>query len=738
MKFIKSLLSPFPATEDLSNLKIVVSVLRIGFVGTLVSAIIEINRAQMIALGIAFLISIWFATHGYISFARWIPLVAALGIIASLVVNNNGIRDTAIIGLVVVLISAGLLTGKQGTLIFGLLIFLFVVTFGFLEAQGFIVNQFSQFNAFADYLTIILCIALIAALQWLMIDQLNKNTNRANQELQVRKQVEQQLREAETQYRNLVERIPAVIYIAEPGKNGQWQYVSPQITQLTGFTPGEWLKDPHLWYDLIHPDDRSQSMMLESQALNAGSMPHLEYRLRTREGKYIWVYDEGLLSLGTDNKVLIQGFMLDITALKAAEEQLRKRLMELDAVRGVSEALIAKSDLQNLIEHTGEQIRITFNAASLFISLLDATNGLIHFPYYFDEYRRVGDIPLTFGKGMTASVLKTMQPLLINKNWEETSAQHGVIYYDNKPVKSSLTVPLLTGDRAIGAISMQDMQNEDTFTENDVRLLSTIAANLAVAIENTRLQESLKRELAIQEKLISQLESKNAELERFTYTASHDLKSPLITIRGFLGYLEQDARNGNFERLNRDVRRISEATEKMHLLLNELLELSRIGRVINEPKHTPFEEIVREALERVEGQLSTRQVQVRVGSDLPQVFGDTERLIEVVQNLVDNACKFMGEQKNPSIEIGAQKQADANIFYVKDNGIGINKDFHDKVFGLFDKLDPNSNGTGIGLALVKRIIEVHGGKIWFDSQGEGQGTCFYFTLPENNTPHEKS
>ena len=144
--------------------------------------------------------------------------------------------------------------------------------------------------------------------------------------------------------------------------------------------------------------------------------------------------------------------------------------------------------------------------------------------------------------------------------------------------------------------------------------------------------------------MISQLESKNAELERFTYTASHDLKSPLITIRGFLGYLEQDARNGNFERLNRDVRRISEATEKMHILLNELLELSRIGRVINEPKHTPFEEIAREALQRVEGQLSTQQVQVHVGSDLPQVFGDTERLIEVVQNLADNARKFMGEK----------------------------------------------------------------------------------------------
>jgi signal transduction histidine kinase len=330
--------------------------------------------------------------------------------------------------------------------------------------------------------------------------------------------------------------------------------------------------------------------------------------------------------------------------------------------------------------------------------------------------------------------MEMKQPLLINENWGEVSAKHGVIYYDNTPAKSSLTVPLLIEDRAIGAISMQDMEIENAFTENDVRLLSTIAANLAVAIENTRLQESLKRELTIQEKLISELELKNAELERFTYTASHDLKSPLITIRGFLGYLEQDARIGNFERLQSDVQRISDATEKMHILLNELLELSRVGRVINEPKQTPFSEIVKEALQRVEGQLTLRQVQVKVGSDLPEVFGDTQRLVEVIQNLVDNACKFMGDEKQPVIEIGAKKQENINIFYVKDNGIGINKKFHDKVFGLFDKLESDSSGTGIGLALVKRIIEVHGGKIWIKSDETEKGTTFLFTLAENSTP----
>lgn len=713
---------------NLESRKTVIYVLAVSFVGTLILALINITPIHMLVLSAVFLIGVWLAIHGQVSLARWGALFAALGLIASLVISNYGIRDTAIVGLVVVLIAAGLMAGRRGTVIIGVSILLIVVAVGFLETRGIIVNTFSQYNSADDYLVVALSISLVAILQWLVINRLNENIAKANTELTERNLIEEKLRIAENRYRNLVERIPAVVYVAEPGKNGKWHYISPQITVLTGYTPQEWIDDQQFWYNNMHPEDRNTIMERENLALKAGGMPRLEYRLKTKDEHYLWIYDEGLFFIDAENQLLVQGFMVDITARKMAEEELKKRITDLDAVRGVSEALIAKTDLKNLIAHTGEQIKATFSVSSLFIALLDTTSNMIHFPYYYDEGIPIDNTPLKPGKGLTSSVMEMKRPLLINENWVKVSAQYGAIYYDNNPAKSSLTVPLLIEDRAIGAISMQDMEIEHAFTENDVRLLSTIAANLAVAIENTRLQESLKRELAIQEKLISELELKNAELERFTYTASHDLKSPLITIRGFLGYLEQDARIGNFERLHRDVKRISEATEKMHILLNELLQLSRVGRVINEPKQTPFGEIVQEALQRVEGQLQVRQVQVKVGGDLPEVFGDTERLVEVIQNLVDNACKFMGDEKHPLIEIGVQKRENQNVFFVKDNGIGINKKFHEKVFGLFDKLDPNSNGTGIGLALVKRIVEVHRGKIWVESEEAEKGTTFYFTL----------
>jgi signal transduction histidine kinase len=248
---------------------------------------------------------------------------------------------------------------------------------------------------------------------------------------------------------------------------------------------------------------------------------------------------------------------------------------------------------------------------------------------------------------------------------------------------------------------------------------------------NRRLQKELKERKQIEEEhkaLIKELESKNAELERFTYTVSHDLKSPLITITGFLGYLEEDATAGNIERVRHDSLRIKEAVSKMKLLLDELLELSRIGRLMNPPEDVAFEDLINEALKTARGRLEARGVTIDIQPNLPCIHGDRQRLVEVLQNLIDNAAKFMGDQPVPQIEFGCQEREETPVFFVKDNGIGIEPRFHEQIFGLFNKLNPSIDGTGVGLALVRRIIEVHGGRIWVESE-LGRGATFYFTLP---------
>ena len=232
------------------------------------------------------------------------------------------------------------------------------------------------------------------------------------------------------------------------------------------------------------------------------------------------------------------------------------------------------------------------------------------------------------------------------------------------------------------------------------------------------------------ENLIRDLEAKNQELEQFTYTVSHDLKAPIITIKGFLGFLAEDARTGNVQRVEADIHRINEATDRMHELLTDLLELSRIGRLMNAPESISFKSLAEDAVEILDGRLRERGVEMVVKGENALVYGDRQRLLEVVQNLMDNAAKFMGDQPSPVIEIGQEGQAENGYatFFVRDNGIGIALEFHERIFGLFNRLDPKTEGTGIGLSLVKRIVEFYGGRVWVQSEA-GSGATFYFTLP---------
>jgi PAS domain S-box-containing protein len=226
------------------------------------------------------------------------------------------------------------------------------------------------------------------------------------------------------------------------------------------------------------------------------------------------------------------------------------------------------------------------------------------------------------------------------------------------------------------------------------------------------------------------MQEMNEELTRFAYTVSHDLKSPLVTIRTFLGYLDQDIRKPDVAIVDKDLTYIRNAADKMSRLLDELLELSCIGRRVNPPVEVSLQEVVKEALDLVAGRIAERGVSVKVTKEPIQLFGDRLRLVEVFQNLVDNAVKFMGRERAPRVEIGVDEVGGETVLFVRDNGLGIDPQYQAKLFGLFEKLDPGTEGTGVGLALVTRIVEVHGGRIWVESEGPGKGATFRFTLPK--------
>jgi signal transduction histidine kinase len=255
-------------------------------------------------------------------------------------------------------------------------------------------------------------------------------------------------------------------------------------------------------------------------------------------------------------------------------------------------------------------------------------------------------------------------------------------------------------------------------------------------LEREKAQEELRKardglEIRVRERT-EELQSKNAEMERFIYTVSHDLRSPLVTIQGFQGFLAKDIEKDDKEKVKTDLKMIGNAVTKMDHLLSETLELSRIGRVANPPENVSFEEIVKESLQQISERIRTSGIEISVAQNMPSVYVDRMRIVEVMINLIENSIKYIGKPVQPKIEIGYQADGREPAFFVRDNGIGIDSSQHAKVFELFYKVNKSSEGTGAGLAIVKRIIEVHGGRIWVDSE-LGKGTTVWLTLPFSET-----
>lgn len=224
------------------------------------------------------------------------------------------------------------------------------------------------------------------------------------------------------------------------------------------------------------------------------------------------------------------------------------------------------------------------------------------------------------------------------------------------------------------------------------------------------------------------LESSNKELEAFTYSVSHDLRAPLRIISGFSGMLKDDYGSLLDDEGKRMLSTISKNSEKMGDLIDSLLEFSRLGRRNLKKTTVNMNKLVKEVLEDLQVDNNTKvELAIR---NLPKVKGDSDLLKQVFINLLSNAIKYSGKKERPIIEIGADNKKDEIIYWVKDNGSGFDMKYKDKLFGVFQRLhrDKEFEGTGIGLAIVHRIITRSGGNVWAESQ-INQGATFFVSLP---------
>lgn len=533
----------------------------------------------------------------------------------------------------------------------------------------------------------------------------------------------------DTTFLEIFDKNPVAIVVSNAA--GQVVFANAQSHRLLGYEAGELIG---ISIEQLAPENirvaHERSRAAFNQKPSARPMMGRELTARRKDGG-LFPVEIGLVPLTLGADTLILASIMELTELKQLEQEAKRRTSEVTLLYRLGLALASGDDLYHALRAFANELRQVISADAFHIGLYDSETDIFSYSLFLnlDEDIQPPSRKLLEKPGLAAEVISGRKTIYLEDiNDPQVRRDHHMLVIVEAPVRSYLGIPLVLDDRVIGIMSVQSLQ-PGAYSQEQIRLLETIATQVSITIEKSRLLEQLQRELAERRLLIDELENKNAELERFTYTVSHDLKSPLVTISGFLEFLEQSAATGDMARFKKDKKRIRDAVSRMQDMLGELLELSRLGRVMNEPASIPFGDLTREALELARGRVDERGIVVYIQPNLPSVRVDKPRLIEVMQNLLDNAAKYMGAQAKPRIEVGHQGvEDDKPIFFVRDNGMGIPPEHHERIFGLFNKLDPTSEGTGIGLALVKRIIELHGGRIWIESKA-GHGSTFYFTLP---------
>ena len=328
-------------------------------------------------------------------------------------------------------------------------------------------------------------------------------------------------------------------------------------------------------------------------------------------------------------------------------------------------------------------------------------------------------------------IVRYAESELLQKNWQAIT-HPGDIEADREYVRSLLSGDIQTFSMEKRLFCKDQAVRWANVTVSAMRDAKGTPQYLICAIEDISerklVQELLQTSLDTQTRYAQELTRSNAELEQFSYVASHDLQAPLSTIAGYAQLLEKRCYSQLDAQGNKFIRNIVNSCGRMQALIDDLLEYSRVGR-----SEKPFDVIdcnlvFEDACANL--QLAIRQEQASVTrGDLPRVRGDSFQLLQLFQNLIGNAIKYRSSEA-PMVHVGASRQGDSWVFSVQDNGIGIAEQYHPRIFQLFQRLhsEKQYSGTGIGLAICQRIVDRHGGSLWVESE-PNRGSTFYFSIP---------
>lgn len=429
----------------------------------------------------------------------------------------------------------------------------------------------------------------------------------------------------------------------------------------------------------------------------------------------------------------------------------KQRANELSTVNNVSQALASQLNPDELIKLVGDQMRDLFKANIVYLALLDSKSKMIHFVYQYGDNME----SMLLGEGLTSKIILSGEPLLINKDLQELRVQIGVKQV-GLPAASYLGVPIPVGNEVIGVLSVQSTEQESRFNENDLRLLSTIAASVGVALRKAKLFEEVQLAKMDAETARKAAEKANEAKSAFLSTVSHELRTPLTSVLGFTKIIKKRLEEKIFPaisthdaKIEKTVQQISDNLnvvisegERLTNLINEVLDLAKIeaGKMEWNMESVSMQEVAERAISATTSLFDQKNLALKVNyqENLPLVSGDRDKLIQVMVNLISNAVKFTAAG---TITCSISQGKNEIITGIRDTGIGIAPADHDAVFEQFkqvvgDTLTDKPKGTGLGLPICKEIVEHHDGRIWLESE-TGKGSTFFFAIPVQKTGSTK-
>lgn len=285
------------------------------------------------------------------------------------------------------------------------------------------------------------------------------------------------------------------------------------------------------------------------------------------------------------------------------------------------------------------------------------------------------------------------------------------------------------------------MGSEDVLDENRVQILKRVAQLVVLRVENIGFnlqledmvqQRTLQIEQEVQQKqeLIAVLERTVDEMSAIHHSLAHDLRSPLVTIRGFIAEIKTELDQGNFDCISQYFQFIESAASHMSEMLVDLTKLNSAGRMTHVSQNVNVNEVLKNVITDMHFEIESSKAEIQCMENLPVARADSNRVRQILQNLVENSLKYRHPSRTLQVVLEGVVELECNHYIFRDNGIGIQKEYHEKVFGLFEKLSKSTPGTGIGLALVRRVLNFMGGSVWIQSEGENCGIEVHFTLPK--------